>query len=922
MEYFKKYFSDVDFEGKNEVKVLCPFHDDTHPSASINVEKNLFHCFVCGAGYSEEQFYAKINNVSENEARELLNKSGVTSEWELTYKPSLWADEKLLNTLHNMGWSNQTIEELGLGKATYRGATMLAIPNFCNSMLVGFKQYNIYKKEGVPKTIVQEDDEIGWLCPYSLWKNDDSDTTYIFEGEKDMITARNLGINGITFGGVTNLPNKQMLEELKGYKVVICYDNDNEGRKGTIRLARILKKYVSSLKYVNIGDVVKEDKEDFFDFINKYGCDEFDFYALEQHEFVDLEEQPEEITIQYALTNNILNKSITSIVTVASEYSDTFAVPTSITVTKGEETGAKNEKMTRGEKREWFLTSSNLRKVLELIEVDAKSANVMTKLLGYLGISSKEENIEIKYGKPLVIYKSAITDRIVDGSTVSVDLYSTKNIIVGNQYKINYKLCTHPSKNQKVVAISDDIESASDMVNYNKDISKLSMFKTEGSVEERLQYLYKSAKHHIAKHLNYDIWLMADMVFNSILDINYGQKIRGALDVFFLGDTQVGKSETTSKLTQLYNFGQFLSLKTSTTIGLIGGSTKVDGSWCNTIGAIPKQNKKLVVLEEFSGASPSFIKTMTDIRSSNELRIARASGELRVPCKLRMITISNPINDAQGNPRFLCSFPNGVKPLMELITSAEDVARYDGFLLIPKVEKRFNPFDFKLEGTPIPKEAYEHKAQWVITRTADNVKYEDGVEAYIWDKAEELNSMFECNFPLFGTTTSLKLARFSVALASLIMNVDDDYENIIVTKEIVDYVCDYLIHIYTHNCFRLDAYKKEYDAYNNYNQIDIDVLQKLYPANIVTIDFLASTAKTSRNSLRTISGLDGDRFNPVFNALLKGKFIKVEMDNVYPTEKFRKCYARIDKSFNTLGSSLIDNTVIGYNLKEGGNVNA
>ena len=154
------------------------------------------------------------------------------------------------------------------------------------------------------------------------------------------------------------------------------------------------------------------------------------------------------------------------------------------------------------------------------------------------------------------------------------------------------------------------------------------------------------------------------------------------------------------------------------------------------------------------------------------------------------------------------------------------------------------------------------------------------------------------------------------------MNVDDDYENIIVTKEIVDYICEYLKHIYTHNCFRLDAYKKEYDAYNNYTQLDVDVLQKLYPANIVTIDFLASTAKTSRNSLRTISGLDGDRFNPVFNALLKGKFIKVEMDNVYPTEKFRKCYARIDKSFNTLGSSLIDNTVKGYDLKEGGSANA
>ena len=86
------------------------------------------------------------------------------------------------------------------------------------------------------------------------------------------------------------------------------------------------------------------------------------------------------------------------------------------------------------------------------------------------------------------------------------------------------------------------------------------------------------------------------------------KKIRGALDVFILGDTQIGKSETTSKLTNLYDFGHFLSLKTSTTVGLIGGSTSVGGAWLNTIGAIPRQNKKLVVLEEFSGAKPDFIK--------------------------------------------------------------------------------------------------------------------------------------------------------------------------------------------------------------------------------------------------------------------------------------------------------------------------
>lgn len=29
------------------VRMRCPFHEDGHPSASINVRKQRFHCFVC-----------------------------------------------------------------------------------------------------------------------------------------------------------------------------------------------------------------------------------------------------------------------------------------------------------------------------------------------------------------------------------------------------------------------------------------------------------------------------------------------------------------------------------------------------------------------------------------------------------------------------------------------------------------------------------------------------------------------------------------------------------------------------------------------------------------------------------------------------------------------------------------------------------
>ena len=340
---------------------------------------------------------------------------------------------------------------------------------------------------------------------------------------------------------------------------------------------------------------------------------------------------------------------------------------------------------------------------------------------------------------------------------------------------------------------------------------------------------------------------------------------------------------------------------------MIGGSSKVDGSFCNTIGAIPRQHKRLAILEEFSGARHDFIKTMTDIRSSNELRLSRVSGELIVPCKLRMITISNPLNDENGNPRFLNTFPNGVMPLMELIRSAEDVARYDGFLLIPKVAKRINPFENNLVGEPIPKEAYQNKINWVATRQVENVIFDDGVESYIWEKAEEMNEIFECNFPLFGTTTSKKLARFCVALASLLVNVDDSYENIIVTKEIVDYMVKYLTSIYDDNVFKLKVYADEYKDYSNCTDDDVKDLQELYARNATLFNFLNSQSKTSRANLSSVSGLDNGKFSPIFNKLVARKFIRLSLDNVYPTDKFRKAIALIDKKFTADTGSLIDN---------------
>jgi hypothetical protein len=56
--------------GRNRMKCVCPFHDDSDPSLSIslNTDIELFYCFGCGEKGSVIDFIMKINNFNLTEA--------------------------------------------------------------------------------------------------------------------------------------------------------------------------------------------------------------------------------------------------------------------------------------------------------------------------------------------------------------------------------------------------------------------------------------------------------------------------------------------------------------------------------------------------------------------------------------------------------------------------------------------------------------------------------------------------------------------------------------------------------------------------------------------------------------------------------------------------------------------------------------
>lgn len=903
---------------KGNVMVCCPFphHDktfnmdyyETKPSASINKDMGAFNCFVCGRHGNELEFAQMLTGLPKEDiikghlVQEELEDD--YSNWEQLQHQDLLNDFDMLLKLKDLNITGQVIESVKLGKITNK----LATPVFVNGKLKNVARYNINKLPNTPKVEYMPNSKTGDIVPFDLWKNNFNNTV-ICEGEKDMLVARSYGMNAITLTGGSQASIKpEYLENFRNRNVYIVYDNDDAGRTGAKKLYKQLIDYCNVF-ITNIGSICKEDKEDVSDFFNKYNKNREDFiYILENNSRQLTQNELKDIKTKTSLNfsklsdnikNSIIKRNVRSSLQIIATCLDTFAIPEYAIFKLKDGIEADKRKTVS-----WFLKDSS-GNFLELMEGKIKTKDIPDILASICKLPKKWYDFyNLELGKEKTIYKCVVTDEVKDNeeektNETTIDLYSFIPLEIGNCYDLDYKLFPHPREGQKLIAVATNIRQTNYEFDKNNDeyLKSLDKFKVTTTINDKLNELYESARCHISPHSHYldkKMWFMMDLVFNSPLDITYNGKIRGALDIFILGDTRTGKSEASKNLTKLYDFGEVIPLKTATVASLIGGT---DERLKRTkLGALPRHHKELAVLEEFSGAPADFIKSLTEIRSSNIVKIYRVAGEVKAPCKLRMITISNPI--AYGtNLAQLISYPNGIEPLNELIKSPEDIARYDAFMLItqqPLLDPNQNGLKEELK---IDEACYKVKSKWIKSLKSENVIISEELGNYIFSKALELNNIFSCSFPVFGSETNKKIARLSSALACMLCNTVD-YENIIVTKEHVDVIVNFLKSIYDNNVFRLKDFAEEEKSFNIVVDKDTALLNDMYPKNVTLIDFLANNSRVGRNELVTISGLNKDNFTKVFNLLASRKFVKLDREQVIPTIKFRKTYRLLNKDFN------------------------
>ena len=88
---------------------LCPFHDDKNPSLTISPDKQIWHCFGCGAGGDCFGFVSQIESISKYEAAlKLAKKANIKlpkNTWNKTAN-SANSDDKINQTENSNHNSN------------------------------------------------------------------------------------------------------------------------------------------------------------------------------------------------------------------------------------------------------------------------------------------------------------------------------------------------------------------------------------------------------------------------------------------------------------------------------------------------------------------------------------------------------------------------------------------------------------------------------------------------------------------------------------------------------------------------------------------------------------------------------------------------------------------------------------------------
>ena len=237
----------------SEFNIACPFHVDSQPSLSINVDKGVWILHAgCGKG-SLEYFIGKYLQLDKDEVTNFLL-SQVSFDINLFDDPGQDVEDALPEVFFpfDSGWVPEWIFDRGFSKATlfkWECATdvdsNLVIPvRSADGVMRGWVSRRLYV---TPKYLYST----GLKCSRLLFGENHvvpAPFVCITEGTLDTMWLDQQGFPSVAlFGATLSKVQEELLLRLPTQELVLCLDRDEAGRKATENiLTRLYKRCIIS----------------------------------------------------------------------------------------------------------------------------------------------------------------------------------------------------------------------------------------------------------------------------------------------------------------------------------------------------------------------------------------------------------------------------------------------------------------------------------------------------------------------------------------------------------------------------------------------------------------------------------------------------------------------------------------------------
>lgn len=800
----------VDLKPEGENNIRCPFHEDSTPSLTLNWEKNVYHCFGCGAK-------GKASDIPKAITRHQV--------WQqLTHKVVEWnnrllGDDKLLGYIHEeKGILPETIKKYNIGWDGER----FTIPT----------QHNVrrYRPKSNPKYVNTRGFGRAELYPIDNALNDEKEI-WVCEGEIDALNAIQHGYNAVTStaGAGSWLPEWSAL--FKDKHVWLVLDSDDAGKKASDKLADILRNVAEDVHQVLLP------VKDVTDFFAEYGDADMRDYEVGKSDTLDRQEIVNtNLGAAYELSLPRMGRMR---VKVVGRGLSPYIVPTEISIDCANMDDSKQICRACPGSGYMKLSPQDLMGLIDVTE-NAK----FSFLRGRSGIRcNKAEITELN---------TTIVDEVYVGQDVDFSQFRIDNSI-HQAYTFSYDGRLPMQTNQSYEVVFQNVVDTDDQhivhvivdakpidkwwersIIVNKD--DLDVFR--GHPQEKFEDISNELSKVTGIVGRNDLLIASDLTFHSALSFDFaGKRLqRGWIELCVLGDTRTGKTETVSSLINYYNLGKLVLGENATIAGLIGGLQQIGKRWVLTWGELPLNDGGLVAIDEMSGLTQDDISLFSGVRSSGIAELTKINKE-RTNSRVRLIWISNPRN------RTLESHMYGVTALRELFGKPEDISRID--LVVTAAHN-----DVPLDVINMPR---RHQSQskfykssacrqliaWAWGLKPEQIHFSDDAMDLIYHEATRMGGIYSSQIPLVeGADQRIKIARVAVAAAIRTYNTDV-HGHVAVEPEHVEFAANFMDYLYAKPSLDYLGYSKEVDhALSDKDRENVkSVLYKYSNAALAMADF-------------------------------------------------------------------------------------